>query len=147
VIKYGAKILSLKDRSGRWECSSPQIEVSYGFSPMTVYVASEFPQGSCAFNEIYRHELRHVKAHQDHLVSIERELRETLNRRFATGAPWRGPVGQSRTIIANEMQERWIPYIKREIDRVRPEQALIDTPEEYTRVSESCNGEIKRFAR
>lgn len=144
AIHYTVRTQSLVDRSARWECVSPQIEITYGFKPMLVYVANEFPQGSCAFNEIYQHELRHVKTNVDHLASIERELYETLNQRFATGAPWRGPVGQSRELISKEMQERWIPYIKRQIDRVKEAQALIDTPEEYTRVSDSCGGTIRK---
>ncbi len=146
-VKFEIKTFSYVDRSGRWECFSPQIVVSYGFSPMTVYVAKEFPEGSCAYNEIYQHELRHVATYQEHLASIENVLAETLNRRYATGTPWQGPVGQTQTALQKEMNERWMPYIKREIERVESAQALIDTPEEYRRVAESCNGDIKRLAR
>jgi hypothetical protein len=119
--------------------------VSYGFSPMTVYVAREFPEGSCAFKEIYAHELRHVKAYQEHLASIENELRETLTGRFATGEPWRGPLGQTQSRLQQELDERWLPYIQRAINRAEEAQALIDTPEEYARVTDSCNGEIKKI--
>jgi hypothetical protein len=45
------------------------------------------------------------------------------------------------------MNERWLPFIKREIERVESAQRLIDTPEEYTRVSGACGGEIERVAR
>ena len=146
-VKFDVKTSSVIDHLGQWECTSPQIVVLFGYSPMTVYVASEFAAGSCAYNEIYRHELRHVKTYQAHLVSIESDITETLNRRFATGAPWRGPVGQARSMLEKEMRERWMPYIQREIERVESAQALIDTPEEYARVGESCNGEIKRVTR
>ena len=132
---------------GRWECASVQLTVTYGFSPLTVYVAREFAQGSCAFNEIYQHEMRHVKAYQAHLLSIENELADTLSRRFATGGPWRGPVGQARSQLERELNERWLPYIQREINRVDADQALIDSPEEYTRVANSCNGEISKLTR
>jgi hypothetical protein len=40
-----------------------------------------------------------------------------------------------------------MPYIKREIGKVESAQSLIDTPEEYARVSESCNGEIQKLTR
>lgn len=147
TVKFNVQTSSITERLGRWECSSPQITVSFGYSPMTVYVASEFPAGSCAYNEIYKHELRHVNAYQTHLSSIERDITETLNSRFATGTFSRGPVGQARTTLEKELHERWMPYIKREIGRVESAQALIDTPEEYTRVSESCNGELQKLAR
>lgn len=144
---FEIRTTSYVERSGRWECASPQITVTYGHSPMTVYVAKEFPIGSCAYEEIYRHELRHVKAYQDHLVSIERDLTDTLMRRFATGQVWRAPKGQMRMMLEKEMNERWLPYIEREIERVEVKQAEIDTPEEYARVSASCGGEIERVAR
>jgi len=144
-VSFEIKNTSYVDRTGRWECSSPQFTVIYGFSPMTVYVAKEFPKGGCPYNEIYQHELRHVKAYQDHLVSIEKDLAETLNRRFATGSVWRAPKGQTRVMLEKEMNERWLPFVKREIERVEAAQALIDTPEEYARVSGACNGEIGRM--
>ena len=146
-IAIEIKTRSIIDPSGRWECVSPQIVMSYGFSPMTIYVAKEFPPGGCAYNEIYQHELRHVKTYQAHLAAIEKDVSETLTRRFATGSALRAPVGQTRMSLEKELNERWMPYIKREIERVESSQALIDTPEEYSRVSESCNGEIKRVVR
>ena len=144
-VSFEIKTSSYVDRSGRWECSSPQITVIYGFSPMTVYVANEFPRGSCPYNEVYQHELRHVKTYQEHLVSIERDLADTLRQRFATGSVWRAPKGQTRLLLEKEMNERWLPFIKREIERVESTQKLIDTPEEYARVSGACNGEIERM--
>lgn len=143
VVRFSMSAQSIIDRTGRWECFSPQLTLTYGFSPMTVFVASEFPEGSCAYKEIYEHELRHVKAYQEHMVGIEKGLQETLNRRFATGGPWRGPVGQRRAQLQQELDERWARYVEREIARVDVAQALIDTPEEYARVANSCNGEIK----
>jgi hypothetical protein len=146
-VKIEIKTASLIDSTGRWECTSPQFVVSYGFSPLTVYVASEFPAGSCAYDEIYRHELRHVKTYQEHLIGIEQDLRETLTRRFATGSPWRGPVGRTQTMLGRELNERWIPYIKREIERVESAQARIDTPDEYARVARTCHGDLRRLTR
>lgn len=147
TVKFTVQVSSIADHSGRWECTSPKISVSFGYSPITVYVASEFPAGSCAYSEIHRHEMRHVHAYQAHLLGIESDISETLKHRFATREPWRGPVGQTRSMLEKEMRERWMPYIKREIERVEAAQALIDTPEEYARVGESCNGEIKRQIR
>ena len=145
--QFSTRISSRVDGNERWECASPQITVTYGFSPMTVYIANEFPEGGCAYNEIYQHELRHVTTYQAHLIRIEDELAATLNRRFATGSPWRGPVGQARAQLERELNERWLPYIQREINRVDADQALIDSPEEYARVANSCGGEIRKLTR
>ena len=147
TVRFETRVDSYIDRSGQWECASPQITVSYGFSPMTVYVAREFPAGSCAYKEIYQHELRHVSAYQTHLKSIEKDIAATLSARFTSAGPWRGPRGQARARLQQELEERWAPYVKREINKVEASQALIDTPEEYARVAASCQGEIRKIAR
>lgn len=147
VVRYQTRLHSRKDPSGRWECASPEITVAYGFNPITIYVASEFPPGSCAFNEIRAHELRHVQTYREHAAAIEREIGESLQKRFADGFLWRGPSGSTQEKLRNEMSERWLPYIKRLLETVESKQALIDTPEEYRRVGDSCQGEISRRIR
>lgn len=147
VAQFTTRTPLYVDRSGRNECASPQLTLILGFSPLSVYVAKEFPPGSCAYREIYEHELRHVKTYQAHLASIEPDLLATLNRRFATGSPWRGPAGQTRARLQQELDERWLPYIQREIARGDDAQALIDTAEEYARVSNACGGEIRKRIR
>lgn len=144
VVHFSSKMLSHRENSGRWECTSPQITLSIGYSQLTVYVAKEFAQGSCAYKEIHEHELRHVKAYQNHLKEIEKELGETLSRRFATGNSWRGPPGRIPVQIEREIEERWAPYVRRELARVDTQHALIDTPEEYARVAAGCAGDIQR---
>lgn len=146
-VVFEIRTPAIIDRSRQWECVSPQITVSYGFSPMTVYVAREFPPDGCAYREILRHEQRHVATYLDHIASLAPDLTETLQRRFATGARSRAPVGQTRARLERELQERWLPFVQREMERVKSSQALIDTPEEYRRVSESCGGEILRVVR
>jgi hypothetical protein len=147
TVKIESNTRSYIDRRGRWECASPQLTISFGFDPVTVHVAKEFPSGSCAYREIYEHEMRHVLAYEAHSVAIEKELVDALTNRFATGVIWRGPIGQSREKLQLELNERWIPYIKRAMERVEATQALIDTPEEYARIAGSCNGEVKKQIR
>ena len=143
IASYALNLPGLRDASGRWECVSPQITVRYGFNPMTVYVAREFPAGSCAYGEIHAHEMRHVAAYEEHIAAIEAELTKTLQRRFNGTAPWRGPAGEIAEKLRRELDERWLPYLQREIAKVDGAQAKIDTDEEYERVAASCNGEIK----
>ena len=144
-VSVETRIASYIDRSGRWECASPALTVSYGYSPLTVYVAREIAAGSCAYNEVYQHELRHVQTYQARLRRIEPEIAQALQQRFATGAAWRGPKGQAQRVLQRELDERWLPFIKRTIEQVESEQALIDTPQEYARVAKSCHGEVERL--
>lgn len=144
-VRYELRIPLVIDPTGRWECASPQITLSYGFTPMTVYVAREFSRGSCAYREIYDHELRHVNAYREHASRIEADILKRLQQRFATGAPWRGPRGQTQSQLQTELAERWLPYVKWMLGKVEAGQAKIDTPEEYERVASSCNGEIRQW--
>jgi hypothetical protein len=147
TVSYSTNSPSFIDPTGRWECTSPQITLTYGLKPITVYVAKEFPEGTCAYKEIYEHEMRHVKAYQTHIADIEKVLADTLNARFNTGSPWRDLVGQTSVKLQQELNERWTPYVQREFNRVEEAHAKIDTPEEYERVANACNGEIKRLTR
>lgn len=148
TLRFASNTPAIVDAVGRWECVSPQIVLTYGFSPLTVYVAREFPPGSCAHKEIHEHEMRHVQAYQKHVADIEKNVADTLNARFATGGPWRGAAGQAAARLQDELNERWLPYVQRELRKVDTAQALIDTPEEYDRVANACDGEIaKRLQR
>jgi hypothetical protein len=144
TVGFTSNTPSIADRTGRWECASPQITLTYGFSPITVYVAREFPEGSCAYKEIHAHEMRHVEAYRSHLASIEKELTEQLTARFVTGAVWRGPVGQTAARLRQELDARWVPFVQRQIKRVDEAQGKIDTAEEYERVTKTCDGEIAK---
>ncbi|WP_153111272.1 hypothetical protein [Propionivibrio limicola] len=146
-IRFDVRAHIRRDRDGRWECVSPQITVSYGFSPMTVYVANEFPPGSCAYREIHAHELQHVEVYLKHLDKITPTLKETLNKRFATDGPWVGATGEIQARLNAEIEEHWLPFIRREIERANAEQQEIDSPAEYDRIMRSCNGVIRRVIR
>ncbi|HEX6734557.1 MAG TPA: hypothetical protein VF096_07070 [Azonexus sp.] len=142
-----ARTPTLIDNARRWECASPQITLRYGFTPITVYVAREFPPGSCAYREIYEHEMRHVRTYQEHIARIEQLLTELLNERFATGAPWRGRAGELAPRLQRELDQRWLPLVRREIKRGDADQALVDSDAEYQRVANACDGEIRKRLR
>lgn len=144
MARYDLQLSLRRSLDGRWECGSPKISFSYGYTPLTVYVASEFPRGTCAYDQIYAHEMAHVAIYQRHAEALESVLRDELRRRFADLGIWRGSAGQVQQQLQQELDARWLPYIKRRLQAVEAEQATIDTPEEYARVAAACNGEIGR---
>lgn len=135
---------SLHDRTGQWECSTVQIAVQIGYQPLTVYVGREFPQGTCGFKEIYGHEMRHAETYRNHARTIVPEIAETLRERFASSEPMRGSAGETLERLRRELEDRWVPYIRRKLEQVETAQRAIDTREEYERVAASCSGEIRR---
>ena len=147
VARFALNMPAIQDATERYECASPQITLTLGFKQMTVYVGKEFPVGSCAYKEILEHEMRHVKTYQAHVETVEKAVQEDISRRFVTGSFWRGLAGASFERVSKELDERWLPYVNREIQKVELAQALIDSPEEYARLSNACNGEIKKLTR
>lgn len=147
VAEFALNMPAALDVTERYECASPQITVTLGLRQTTVYVGKEFPVGSCAHKEILDHEMRHVKAYQAHIEKVEKAMQEEISRRFATDSVWRGLAGSSFERVHKELEERWLPYANREIQKAELAQALIDTPEEYTRLSNACNGEVKKLSR
>jgi hypothetical protein len=132
----------LSDPLTGYECVSPQVTVKLSYAPVLIYVGSEFPPGSCGYNEILAHEFRHMKAYMDHLPRVEQTVRAALARRYG-GKPLYAPGGTARVALAREIDTGWLPYIKAEMASVEKLQATIDSPAEYLRLSRACNGEIQ----
>jgi hypothetical protein len=132
----------LEDRLSGYECISPQIEVELSYAPVIIYIGREFKPGTCAYDEILAHEMRHLKAYLDHLPKVEEVVRKALSNRF-DNKPLYARSGQARASLQREVDTGWMPYMKRELVRVEAKQALIDTPQEYARLSRVCKGEVQ----
>lgn len=141
-ISMGLNAEILDDPQSGQECIAPHIAVSLSYEPIVIYVGSEFVPGTCAYQEILAHEMRHLKAYLDHLPKVETLVRAALKKRFA-GKPIYAPVGQSKALLEREMDSGWMPYIKNEMAKVEQLQAAIDAPQEYARLSRVCKGEVQ----
>ena len=132
----------LQDPRTGYECISPRIAVSLYYIPIVIYVGSEFSPGSCAYDEILAHEMRHLKTYLDHLPKVESVVRKALSDRF-DNKPLYARSGQARAALQREVDTGWMPYMKRELVKVEQKQTLIDTPQEYARLSRVCKGEVQ----
>ena len=124
------------------ECLLPQLTVHLSYAPIAIYVGSEFAPGSCAYREILAHEMRHLNAYVDYLPKVESRVRATLGRRF-DARPVYAPQGQALPRVQQELDSRWMPFIKGEMAKARALQAAIDSPVEYARLSKVCQGEVQ----
>ena len=127
----------LDDPQTGQECLLPKIGVSLSYPPIVVYIGREFEPGTCAYREILAHEMRHLKAYVDYLPKVETRVRETLTRRF-DARPVVAPRGEALPSVQQELDGRWMPYIKAEMARARTLQAGIDSPAEYARLGKLC---------
>ncbi|WP_306397338.1 hypothetical protein [Telluria beijingensis] len=143
-IKVGGRMLI--DQASGYECVAPRIDVNLYYAPIVIYVSREFPPGSCSYQEVLAHELRHLRTYQDFLPRAETIVRTRLAARFA-GKPLYAPIGQARSLLQREVDRSWMPYIKREMEKVEVLQAAIDTPQEYARLGKVCAGEVQSLLR
>jgi hypothetical protein len=132
----------LDDPETGQECLLPQVGVKLSYSPIVVYVGREFAPGTCAYREILAHEMRHLKAYVEYLPKVESRVRETLARRF-DARPVLAPRGQALASVRQELDGRWMPFIKGEMGKARMLQAGIDSPAEYARLGKLCQGEVQ----
>ena len=134
----------LQDPVSGYECVAPKVELKLNYAPVLIYVGNEFAPGTCAYNVILEHEQRHLKAYMDNLVRVEKVVRAALEKRF-DARPLYAPSGTAQSALQHEINSIWFPFIKAEFDKGNVEQAKIDTPREYARLAETCNGDIRRI--
>jgi hypothetical protein len=136
----------LHDPVSGYDCVAPQISVKLYYVPIVIYVGKEFPKGTCGYEEILAHELRHMRAYMDSLPRVEQTVRAALIKRFGD-KPLYAPGGTANAALSNEIDNGWLPYIKAEMAKVETVQAAIDSPQEYARLGKACNGEIQNILR
>jgi hypothetical protein len=132
----------IDDPDSNTECVMPRIDVTLYYQPIVVYIGHEFAPDSCAYKEILAHEMRHLKSYLDYLPIVEDRVRAKLGERYV-GRPLYGRAGQARALLQGEIDRNWLPYIRDEMARVERMQTLIDSPEEYARLSKVCQGEVQ----
>ncbi|MBQ5948043.1 hypothetical protein [Massilia sp. ST3] len=139
-IKVGGRMLS--DPASGYECIAARVEVSLTYLPIVVYIGREFPAGSCAYQEVLAHEMRHLNTYLDYLPKAEARVRAALAQRFEA-KPLYARLGQAQSLLQREIDSGWMAYIKSEMARVESLQAAIDSPQEYARLGKVCAGEVQ----
>ena len=125
-------------------CLRPQVTLTFDVNPQIVSIAREFPKGSCSFNEIAVHEMRHVRANQNQLevaaAYMEEELKKFFQQKIFYGSP-----DTLKDQLEEALKTTWLPLAEQQLEKVNAAHEVIDSPEEYARNKTVCNGEITRI--
>ena len=125
-------------------CARADIHVKLSYSPMVIKIGSEIPQGSCKYNEILSHELKHVGAYEDNLAEVSQKLIEGLHTQFSAGRIYRYPTQAAAEANLNKELLDWLgSYSDTLLAQVEPRQKAIDSEEEYIRLNNTCGGPIQ----
>ncbi len=112
-----------------------------------VWVANDYPPGTCMFNAVHDHEMKHVNV--DRIVTDRHlpQIRAALSR-FSQGRGFFGPG--SRDQIKGEFDQfvqQLDDVLKDQIDAMSQEdtraQQAVDTLQEYQRISNLCSQQLR----
>jgi hypothetical protein len=145
-LETSYKIVSQDQPDGSVCAQISDFELRFGFPKATVFVAKELAENSCGYNEILSHEMKHVR--------VNREIVKTYLPRLGSYMPnfmeGIGVISAGSTATADQRFHDLISqYMKRLLANMttvyNDQQKVIDTPEEYQRLSAVCDGSMAKM--
>ena len=118
-----------------------EITVTLHISP-TIYVANEFPKGTCKHNAILGHEHQHVMIDREivnkYASQIGKALYEEVNARGVYGPVSVNKRAQLEATLKNRMEKLLTTYSDKMNAERRQRQQALDSLNEYERVNKVC---------
>lgn len=120
-------------------CARPSIEVKLHLVAPVVYMAREYPPGTCRYDTVYLHEMRHVHAYEALLERTAKAVRAQLEARFP---PQYLARGESPAALQGELSayvdQTLMPEVSQMLSKSRAIQTAIDSEDEYLRITLAC---------
>ena len=110
------------------------------YSDLTVYLAREYPTGSCQYRAVLEHENQHVAINRryfERYIPRMRRVLEAATRRM--GSFWVADPQTAGQAAADRLQQALKPTLAELERETRRANAAIDTPESYRQVSARCS--------
>jgi hypothetical protein len=117
-------------------CMRPKLTVKLAFEPMTLFIANEQPEGSCAFRITMEHELKHVAVYQEYLDEFAAHVRNDLGQALGDGIVYVGSRAEADAYVRSVVEKTLNPYMQAVQDGVRARQGHVDSPAEYARLAQ-----------
>lgn len=124
-----------------------EVEVTIGYKNVVVYIASEIPQNSCGFEKVLEHEQKHINVNRQ----ILNEYVPKIQDRLASYLKLNGVFRQTNPDYASKLLDEKLNGILNDtaqqiVSENENRQHQVDTPEEYRRISYSCNGQLANIS-
>lgn len=115
------------------------VSLEVGFPNTKVFIAQEYPAGSCEYQAIYAHEAEHVgilNAHQKYYLPM---LRTDLQRFAQSIQPGSGRNAEREQKKMMRQLDRWLQKkIRRLENSLKSDHAAIDREENYAKIQARC---------
>lgn len=110
----------------------------------TIYIAREYKPGGCRYLQTKTHEMRHYDTDRNLLEASLPGMKKSLERLLA-GMGAKGPMGAEAAKSAQKALLKEVENsLSQSVEQLRKlralQQAAIDTPAEYMRLSRGCGG-------
>lgn len=138
-VSYNPEFTYRDSQAGAYCAYLDTAEITVGYSELSVYVSSDYPEGSCEYEAILAHELRHVEINQSVLKAYRDRIWDTLARTLRSKrSVLVSRKAEARSAFALAFDHGLQPVLKAlTADRIRRNNR-IDTEEHYRRVLEQC---------
>lgn len=123
-------------------CLRPSVDVALVLNDFRVTVAREFAPGTCAYNAVREHELRHVAVNRAVLPHAAEVIRKEIEREYG-GRLYFGDPDRIAADLQTALSRHWLPRAQSLIELGLQAHEQIDTPQEQARISRVCNGEVQ----
>lgn len=137
--------VTVAQREGELACAVVnKLHARLGYRDVTLYVAREIPRNTCGFDEVYRHELKHIEVNRSLLQAYAPLVSERLREHLRLN----GVIRQENPDYAvSQLRARLKDIVEKtmqDIDRENTErQSAVDSREEYERISNACGGQLQ----
>jgi hypothetical protein len=115
-----------------------EVTARIGDPELDVYVAANYPVGTCEYSVVLEHENQHVAINRSVVHAwgprIGAQLRDVVYRSFPLIVDSAEPAKQAITFLAASVK----PLVDAMIEELRQRNGAIDTPENYRRTGERC---------
>lgn len=142
--KLSASDSALVDRSGHG-CIRPVVRIQLRLDEHSVYVAREFPRGTCSHNDTLEHEHEHVRINERQLLelakSLQRDLRGHLGNRV-----FYGHVPALRANLKKSLRDDWLKRAQWRLEQGRDEHERFDREQQHGS-ARACPQERARLLR
>ncbi len=140
-VRYETWISHAKAQGGTYCVYLGRAEITIGYPEVSVFVSSDYPEGSCEYEAILAHEMEHVAINREVLGAHKERIRKALAR----------IVRSKRALLVYNKGAARAAFIREfdlglksalsalALDR-NQRNAGIDTESSYRRVAERCDG-------
>lgn len=132
--KWGMRGVPMRDGRKCWSVTNVNVVIAVSTK---VYIAKEVPRGSCLWNEVVKHESKHVRLDQKLFPQIAGLIRPKVLRAVSRSVAARTD-GEARTALGSRISQAILVAATAFLEMRNTEQLKIDTRTEYSRANRVC---------